>query len=299
MNESSYWDLHEQAVDALRRGNLTEAEEAFVLSRRYAQESQLPGLADRAYCNWAAIRLEQNQLAGLRLGLSRVLGESSDLRARQLAAYNLTTYYRCRGNLRAARFYAEMSGRLAEKLGDDQIRATSLHCLGLLWAAESRLEAGRDCLRKSLELRVKREMSVHTLVTISTYSYCAALLGGWAESCWLLDESYAALEALSCGYYEPAIRLSLGFAHLELGERDEALDQGRQALEVMQGLSLMTDEKFARYLIGEALVRKGDIQEALGHFEILQKSYFPHFTDLPETLVAVRTSKWLNWLGAD
>lgn len=297
MNESSYWDLHEQAVDALRRGNLAEAEEAFVLSRRCAQESQLPGLADRAYCNWAAIRLEQNQLGGLRMGLSQILGESSDLRARQLAAYNLTTYYRTRGNLRAARFYAEMSCQLAEKLGDDQIRATTLHCLGLLWTAESRLEAGRDCLRKSLELRVKREMSVHTLVTISVYSYCAALLGGWAESFWLMDESYVALETLSCGFYEPSIRLSLGFAHLELGERDEALDQGRQALGVMQDLQVTTDEKFAHYLIGESLARKGDLSGALDQFDTLQKNFFPQYPELPETLVSVRTSQWLNWLG--
>jgi tetratricopeptide (TPR) repeat protein len=297
MNESAYWDLHEQAVDALRQGNLAEAEELFALSRRCAQDNQLPGLADRAYCNWAAIRLERDLLEGLRMGLSRVLGESLDLRARQLAAYHLTTYYRTRGNLRAARFYAEMSCQLAEKLGDDQIRATTLHCLGLLWTAESRLEAGRDCLRKSLELRVKQEMSVHTLVTISVYSYCAALLSGWAESFWLMDESYAALETLSCGFYEPAIRLSLGFAHLELGERDEALGQGRRALGVMHDLSVTTDEKFAHYLIGESLARKGDLPGALDQFETLQKNFFPQYPDLPQTLVSVRTSQWLNWLG--
>jgi tetratricopeptide (TPR) repeat protein len=284
-------------VDALRQGNLAEAEEAFALSRRCARENQLPGLADRAYCNWAAIRLERNHLEGLRMGLSRVLGESPDLRARQLAAYQLTTYYRTRGNLRLARFYAEMSCQLAEKLGDDQIRATTLHCLGLLWAAESRLENGRDCLRRSLELRVKREMSVHTLVTISVYSYCAALLGGWAESFWLMDESYAALDMLSCDFYEPAIRLSLGFAHLELGERDEALGQGRQALGAMYDLNVTTEEKFAHYLIGESLARKGDFSGALDQFETLQKSFFPQYPDLPETLVAVRTSQWLNWLG--
>jgi tetratricopeptide (TPR) repeat protein len=297
MNESSYWDLHKRAVDALRLGKLTEAEEAFALSRQCARDNHLPGLADRAYCNWAAIRLEQNQTAGLRAGLSQVLGGSSDLKARQLAAYNLTTCYRMRGNLRTARFYAEMSGQLAEKLGDDQVRATIFHCLGLLWTAESRLETARDCLRKSLELRVKREMSVHTLVTVSVYSYCAALLGGWAESFWLMEESLASLETLPCGIYEPSIRLSLGFAHLELGETDEALDQGLRALEVLQDLEIADDQKFARYLVGESLARKGDLREALNHFEILQRNFFPQYPELPEALVSVRTSQWLNWLG--
>jgi tetratricopeptide (TPR) repeat protein len=297
MNESLYWDLHENAVDALRRGKLSEAGEAFARSRQCARENHLPGLADRAYCNWAAIRLEQNQTAGLRAGLSQVLGGSSDLKARQLAAYNLTTCYRLRGNLRAARFYAEMSGQLAERLGDDQVRATIFHCLGLLWTAESRLETARDCLRKSLELRIKQEMSVHTLVTVSVYSYCAALLGGWAESFWLMEESLVNLGKLPCGIYEPSIRLSLGFAHLELGETDEALDQGLKALEAMRNLEVLSDEKFARYLIGESLARKGDLREAWNHFEILQKTFFPQYPDLPEALVSVRTSQWLNWLG--
>jgi tetratricopeptide (TPR) repeat protein len=298
MNESSYWDLHEQAVDAFRRGKLAESEEAFALNQRRARENQLPGLADRAYCNWAAIRLERNQLAGLRPGLSRVLGESSDLKARQLAAYNLATCYRLQGNLRGARFYAEMAGRLAETLGDEQVQASSLHCLGLLWIAESRLETARDCLRKSLELRVKQEMSVHTALTISAYGYCAALLGDWAESLWLMDESQAALETLPCGIYEPAIRLSLGFAHLERGESEEALDQGLTALKVIDHLKVADEEKFARYLVGESLAQKGDVQEALDHFEILQKTFFPEHTDLPEVLVSVRTSQWLNWLAS-
>jgi tetratricopeptide (TPR) repeat protein len=297
MNESSYWDLHENAADALRRGDLQEAEEAFARSQQCAKDHQLPGLADRAYCNWAAIRLEQNQTQGLRTGLSQVLGGSPDLKARQLAAYNLTTCYRMRGNLRAARFYAEMSGQLAERLGDDQVRATIFHCLGLLWTAESRLETARDCLRKSLELRMKREMSVHTLVTVSVYSYCAALLGGWAESFWLMEESLATLEKLPCGFYEPSIRLSLGFAHLELGEPDEALDQGLKALAVLQDLEIADDQKFARYLCGESLTRKGRLGEAWDHFEILQKNFFPQIPDLPDLLVSVRTSQWLNWLG--
>jgi tetratricopeptide (TPR) repeat protein len=297
MSESSYWDLHEHAAAALLHGKLAEAEEAFALSQGRARAIRRPGLADRAYCNWAAVRLERSGPEGLRAGLSRILGESSDPKARRLAAYNLATWYRSLGNSRVAAFYAEMAGRLAAEQKDASAQASSLHLRSLLALGQSRLESARDCLRKSLAIRLRQEMSVHAVVTISTYGYCAALLEDGAESFWLLDEAQAALEQLPCGIYEPSIRLSLGFAYLERGECEEALDQGRTVLAVMEGLRAPGEDKFARYLIGEALAQKGDVDEALHHFEILQKTFFPQHPELPELLVSVRTSRWLNWLG--
>jgi tetratricopeptide (TPR) repeat protein len=297
MTESSYWDLHERAAEALRSGKLAESEEAFALSQWRARVIRRPGLADRAYCNWAAVRLERNQLGGLRAGLSRILGESSDLKARQLAAYNLASCYRSLGNSRPATFYAEMAAWLAAAQKDAPVQASSLHLRGLLALGQSRLESARDCLRKSLQIRLQQEMSVHAVITISTSGYCAALLEDRAEGSWLLEETKAALEQIPCGIYEPSIRLSLGFAYMERGESEEALDQGRTVLKVLEGLKAPDEEKFARYLIGEALAQKGDMDEALHQFEILQKTFFPQHPELPEILVSVRTSRWLNWLG--
>ncbi len=297
MSESSYWDLHERAAEALRHGKLAESEEAFALSQERARAIRRPGLADRAYCNWAAVRLERNGPEGLRAGLSRILGESSDLKARQLAAYNLASLYRSLRNSRVAAFYAGMAGRLAAEQKDGSGQASSLHLRSLISLGQSRLESARDCLRKSLEIRLRQEMSVHAVLTISTHGYCAALLEDWAESLWLLGEAQAALERLPCGIYEPSIRLSLGFAYLERGEGEEALDQGLAALQAMGSLKAPDEEKFARYLIGEALAQQGNMDEALHHFEILQKTFFPQHPELPDLLVSVRTSRWLNWLG--
>src|SRR4051812_7457793 len=176
MSESSYWDLHEHAAAALLHGKLAEAEEAFALSQGRARAIRRPGLADRAYCNWAAVRLERKQVEGLRAGLSRILGESSDRKARQLAAYNLATYYRSLGNLRVAAFYTAMARRLAEEQKDGPAQASSLHLRSLISLGQSRPESARDCLRKSLEIRLRQEMSVHAVITISTHGYCAALL---------------------------------------------------------------------------------------------------------------------------
>jgi tetratricopeptide (TPR) repeat protein len=297
MSESSYWDLHERAAEALLHGRFAEAEDAFVLNQERARAIRRPGLADRAYCNWAAVRLERNRPEGLRAGLSRILGDTSDPKARQLAAYTLANCYRTLGNSRVAAFYAGMAGRLAAEQQDGPIQASSLNLRGLLALEQSRLESARDCLRKSLEIRLKQEMSVYAVVTISTYGYCAALLEDWAASFWLLDETQAVLEELPCGFYEPSIRLTLGFTYLERGKSEEALDQGRTVLTTMEGLRAPNEDKFARYLVGEALAQQGDLDEALHHFEILQKTFFPQHPELPALLASVRTSRWLNWLG--
>lgn len=294
MKESAYWDLFEQAAEALGRGQLGEAEKAFSLGHELAKQSNL-GLADRAYCNWAAVRMELGQRAGLREGLSRVLGESPDAKARQLAAYSLSGYYQTR-NHRAARLYAEMSCRLAETLEDGHAQASSLHSLALSWAGAGRLESARDCLRRSLEVRSRQEMGAPALVTTAVYAYCAALLGNRSEGSWFLGEALEGMEHLPFGIYEPSIRLNLGFAHLEWGESDEALEQGRAALRVLEDLK-SGDEKFARYLIGEALAQQGAEEEALHHFEILQKTFYPEHPGLAQIMLAVRTSRWMNWLG--
>jgi tetratricopeptide (TPR) repeat protein len=294
MKESAYWDLFEQAAEALGRGQLAEAEKAFCLGHELAKENRL-SLADRAYCNWAAVRMELGQCTGLREGLSRVLGESRDPKARQLAAYNLSGYYQTR-NHRAARLYAEMSCRLAETLKDGHAQASSLHSLGLSWAGAGRLESARDCLRRSLEIRSHQEMSAPALVTTSAYAYCAALLGNRSEGAWFLGEALEGMKHSPFGVYEPAIRLNLGFAHLEWGENDEALEQGRAALQILEDLK-SSDEKFARYLIGEALAQQGAEEEALHHFEILQKAFYPEHPGLAQVMLAVRTSRWMNWLG--
>ncbi|HEX5719520.1 MAG TPA: hypothetical protein VF179_25395, partial [Thermoanaerobaculia bacterium] len=129
MSEAGYWDLFERASRALQRAELAEAETVFLEACCEARRERLPRLVDRAYCNWAAIRIERGTPSGLQQGLSRVLGGSDDLRARQLAAYHLAVLYQDRGRLRIMRFYADTASRLAESTGDS--RPAAAHLLGL------------------------------------------------------------------------------------------------------------------------------------------------------------------------
>ena len=296
--ESSYWTWHEQGLTALQGARLAEAEDAFLSAHREAKRRQFFALADRAYCNWAAVQFEKAEPADVHEGLSSILGRTEDLKARRLAAYYLAIWYRRQGLPQAARLYADMSNRLAEILGDSRSQASSLHLLGLLSLQESRPGAARESLRKSLEIRVQEGDGPHLLMTMSTLGYCLSLTGDDSESRWLLEETLGSMgTASSWKVYEPSIRLNLGFSSLERGECDEALDHARAALVVAEERGPVSEAKFIYYLLGEAYVQVGARRAARDCFEILEKEYYPQYPGLSDLLLSCRTSQFLNWLS--
>ncbi|HYH46072.1 MAG TPA: hypothetical protein VEG34_10325, partial [Thermoanaerobaculia bacterium] len=194
MSEAGYWDLFERASRAVRRAELAEAETVFLEACRETRREGLARLVDRAYCNWAAIRIERGTLSGIRQGLSRVLGGSEDPRARQLAAYYLAALYQDRGRLRIMRFYAETSSRLAESTGDG--RPAAAHLLGLNAVREGRLPDAIRSFRHAISL--SHDLPQHAAIAMSTLGYCLSLKGARDEGRRLLEESLAALRALDC-----------------------------------------------------------------------------------------------------
>ncbi|HVG09272.1 MAG TPA: tetratricopeptide repeat protein [Thermoanaerobaculia bacterium] len=292
MGEAVYWDLFERACRSVQRAELAEAETVFLEACREARRESLPRLVDRAYCNWAAIRIERGTPAGIREGLSRVLGGSDDPRARQLAAYNLASLYQDRAPLRIMRFYAEAASRLAESTGDG--RPAAAHLLGLNAMKEGRLPDAIRSFRHALAISLGEDLPQHATIAMSTLGYCLSLRGARDEGRRLLEESLAALRGLECSFYEPSLRLNLGFAALEMGEPDRALHQGMTVL----GLPSYRDEgRFARYLAGEACAQQGQEREAGEHFDLLQKTYYPQYPDLTQILLLYRTHRLLNWLA--
>ena len=298
MNDSSYWTLHEQGVTALHDARLAEAEEAFLQAREEAKHRQHHDLADRAYCNWVAVQFEKDRPPDVRGGLSSILGRTEDPKARRLAAYYLAVGYRYQGSSQSARFYAEMSNRLAGSLGDRGGQASSLHLLGLLSLEESRLGAAKESLRKSLEIYAREEGSSHLPMMMSTLAYCLSLSGDCIESRWLLEETLSSMgTGSSWKVYEPSIRLNLGFASLEQGDCDEALSHAKAALAAAQERERVPETKFIYYLLGEAYAQMGANRDAKDCFEILAKDYYPQYPGLSDLLLSCRTSQFLNWLG--
>lgn len=297
MKDSTYWNLHAQGIKAMEEARFKDAEEAFAAARREALAQGLAGLADRAYCNWTAIRQEHSDLLPGIGELSRILGASTDAKARQLAAYYLGVCFSIRGNLKAAALYSEISCRLAETQGDLKAQAASHNSLGLISLAEYRLRTAAEHFRKSLDLSLRSGASAHAAMTMSTLGYDLSLAGSWTESLWMLEESLQALEGSAARIYEPSIRLNLGFSYLESGDYEDALQQGLAALDSSQERGASHEMKFASYLVGEAKARQGDSEGAEENFKFLQKTWYPEHPELTEVLLSIRTSRWLNWLG--
>jgi tetratricopeptide (TPR) repeat protein len=190
-----------------------------------------------------------------------------------------------------------MSNRLAESLGDPGGQASSLHLLGLMSLQEGRHGDARESLRKSLEISVRQGMGPHLSIITSTLGYCLSLTGDRCESRWLLEEAARLMgTAASWKVYEPSIRLNLGFASLEWGDCDEALDHARAALAAAGERERIPDAKFIYYLLGEAYAQMGANRDAKDCFSILEKEYYPQYPGLSDLLLSSRTSQFLNWL---
>jgi tetratricopeptide (TPR) repeat protein len=294
--DSAYWDFHAQGVRALNELRFVDAENAFAEARREALERGLSGLADRAFCHSESVRLKRNQRADVQTArLSEILGHSKDRKARQLGAYGLASFYRLRGNTRPAQLYAAMSARLAEEAQDLLGQASSFDLLGMLALADNRLETAREKLLRSLEASRRLELPSVVLITVSTLGYCLSLMGRWDEGLDYLKESRRILEDTGVRLYVPDARLNLGFAFLEHGGFDQAIEHGQAVLVHQQDRGDLA--KHAHYLLGEAYAERGEDERAAEHFEILQKTWYPQRPDLLEVLLSFRTSRLLNWIG--
>jgi tetratricopeptide (TPR) repeat protein len=299
--EAAYWDLYREGVDDLHAARLAEAESVLERALQEARRRRLRLLADRAYCNWAAVRIERGlpaeETGPIVNGLSAVLGRSPDLKARQLAAYDLACLYRAHGRTRPGRLYAEIAGRLAATGGDVQSQAVSRHLLGLLWLGEGRMDQARQCLEEALEMGLHGDRG-QGAVALSTLGYCLSLTGEPARGMRLLEQSLASLGGPLSPLYEPSLHLNIGFACLELGDLDAAIHHGEHVLRVERREGRNREEsKHARYLVGEALAQKGSAGEAREHFEVLRREFYPEIPDLSELLLACRTHSLLNWLA--
>ena len=296
MDETTYWQLHGLGGEAVEEARLSDAARLFAAAEAEARRLGKPALADRAFCNQAAVRYREGSATGIREGLSRILGSSPDARARELAAYNLAVLFRRRQRLGVARFYGETALRQACSLGEGSIQAVCLDFLGRLRIQEGRTSEGVALFEQSLEV-AQVEVSVRRALTLGNLAYCSSVAGRRSEALRLLEEGLKVFARSPSLLYEPGIRLNAGFTLLEAGEPEAALANGRHALNQCAVESFGGEGKYALYLVGEALVQQGDRSEAKEHFVQLQRRYYPQIPDLPDLLLTCRTHVFLNWLA--
>lgn len=297
MSESTYGDLFQAGTVALREARLAEAETAFDRALRLAQGLDRK-LADRAVCNLAALRIVQGRMEGVEEDLSRVLGTSRDLKAQQLAAYSLASLHRGRNRPRIGRFFAEMSLDMARRLDDGFSQGATAHLLGILECSEGRMRQGSRRIEEALDAGFVQDTPAERTLVLTTLGYVQVLAGERERGARTLETGRVAVRSGATPLYESWMRLSLGFAALELGDLETAIQHSRRVLDLERARERRFPEnhKYALYLLGEAYVQRGDTRAARECFHLLQTTYYPRLTELPELLLVVRTHTFLNWL---
>jgi tetratricopeptide (TPR) repeat protein len=302
-SEEGYWQLYLQAVQSLNDGLFQVAEDIFRQALQATRHPRLRQLRDRAYCNWAGVWVACGK-ADLDAPLSGLLGASSDLKARQLAAYHLANLYYFQHKARPSRLYAGMARRLAQALGDRRGEAVSLNQMGLAWLAESRWREARQCLEQAADMLAGIPQDPGLQLIRSTLIYVLSLAGSRREAMRLLHDGAAAPDLAGCPpLYAPEMATNLAFACLELGELEAAISWGQAALtgcEDTRSAGLRDGDPLDRYLhyaIGEAAAGLGEMDRARRHFAELQRKYYPQLVELPDLLLAERTHAFVTWLA--
>jgi tetratricopeptide (TPR) repeat protein len=305
MNDSAYWDLYQQGVAALYETRFADAKTVLAQAWTEARGLADRAVAERARCNLAAAQIMLGTTDALEEDLTRILGASRDAKTRQLAAYNLATFYNAARRTRTGRFYANMSLEMARRLRDGFSQGASAYLLALIDAEEGRPRGSRDRLREALDNGFGEDAPFERMLILSMLAYAQTLTGNRNEAVQALEASEkiaggepVPLRGLGLPMYEPTLRLNLGFTYLEIGELDRALQNARKALESMEehGLADSLHHKHGLYLLGESHAQRGEIQEAREYFRELQRMYYPQLPDLTELLLKLRTHTFLSWI---
>lgn len=304
VDEQGYWELYQQAVQSLHDGCFQTAAEIFARALHATRHPHLRRLRDRACCNLTGVGVAcgRGDIDG---ALSKVLGASADLKARQLAAHHLAHVHSIRHEARPSRLYAGMAHRLAQTLGDRHSEAVSLNQVGLAWLAESRWQEARRCLEQAADILAGLSHDPGLQLVRSTLIYVLSLGGSRREALRLLEEDESGADFAGCpALYASEMATNLAFACLELREIEAAISWGQAALAECDAEAPAAGlrhgdpvDRYVHYAIGEAAARLGDIDQARWHFATLQRKYYPHFVELPDLLLAERTHGFVSWLA--
>jgi Flp pilus assembly protein TadD len=241
--------------------------------------------------------------------LAALLGASSDLKARQLAAshlgrlQSLKPWARAVSRTRAIRLYGGMAFRLARSLGDHHSEGVSLNLQGLGWLAESRWDEAIRCFEEATELLSGLPQDLAVPMIRSTLTYALSLAGDRREARRLLQHEHTPAGDLASSppIHAAEIATNFAFACLETDDLELAITWGEAALAAAAVATTMGAgdpvDRYAHYAIGEAGARLGDRHRARWHFTAMQRKYYPALSELPDLLLAERTHRFVSWLA--
>lgn len=290
---AAYEALRGLGARAVEAGRFDDAEEAFSAALAWARETDDRRLVDNALCALAAVAIPLGSGESHLPTLRQILMRNEDLANCRLAAYNISLHYERTKEYKKSLFYARIALDRSHLIGRPDWMASSHNQVGNTLLGESQVESASREYELALAL-MPVEPSAARAGILDNLGYCRLLQGRFADGYALLYQSLALVRRLGADRYETFTRLDLCFAHLETGRLRHARRQGERALVLAERLGELPAIKNALYLLGEAANLSGDVDAARGHFDRLQREFFPEVDYLPGFLLAVDVRKLIN-----
>lgn len=287
-----YSTLRDRAEQAARQGELGAALEHSRQAWQLARESGDRVLADRAFCNLAAIRIELRDGAEAVPELRQILLRNSDPENCRLAAYNISRALELGKDFKKALFYARIARDRSQQLERRDWLASSHNLIANCLIAQSFFAEAQSEYRRALEL-LGEPAAPRSAEIESNLGYCLMVLGLPREAFPLMLGSLRRFRRSGGLRGAMICHLDLCYAHLEIGRYRHAERHGRAALALAERLEHGETLKNALYLLGETAQLLGDSEGAEGYFARLQR-HFPETPFLVDFLLAIDVRKMIN-----
>lgn len=282
-----------RASEALHGGRLEEASDLFRRAYEIARESGDRSLTDLAYCNLASVEIRLRRAERMIPRLQEILLRTTDPQIAFLSAYNLALDHDSEQGYRKSLFYARISRRYAGELGDPKQEASSINQIGNVLCATNQFDAALEQFRKAEELLADEECP-HTGQVLDNIGYCQVVLGDFRRGFEYLFRSLRLLRRLRARIYEVQPRLTLCFAYLHIARPGRAIHHGLRALEGAQSAGDVNALKYSLLLLGEAYKLAGRSESARECFTLLQETFYPGMSEVPEMLLGVEICRTIN-----
>jgi tetratricopeptide (TPR) repeat protein len=281
-----------RGADATQHGEFAAALDAYQHARDLASE---PADVDNADLNIAMVRLQMGDARGGEERLREILLRAANPHVAFHAAYNLASSLRKQGRYERALKYARRAKENASTIDCPVLLAPVHNLLGNLHLNQNYLDEALIEYETALAIRRAQtgDSRFSRAILEENIGYCLILQKKFPQALARLREALALASATGDRRCRAECLQDLCYGYLMSGRLDEAIIEGRRALEEATRGGFSDLEENCRYLLGELGTRTGRTALRDENFQALQ-SMHPEVPFLREFLCTVDVTEFIT-----
>lgn len=293
---AEYEALKERASETLKKGHLPAALEEFDLALGLARRLGERDLEDVAFCNRSAVAIRLGLQEDSVPALRQMLLRTTDPHVAYLSAYNLCQACDERKDFKKVLFYARIARRYAVELRHAEYEASAVNEIGNAFGALNQFDAALEAYREADTL-IGNDESERRAFVLANQGYCLLLTHKVEDGFRSVIRGLRLARRIAAPLAASHAHLCLAFGYLLVERPWYALRHGSEALELAEAHADQATLKHALLFVGEAYKQGGKVQAARECFELLQRTYYPGMSQVPEMLLDVDICRVINLRG--